>query len=469
MIARIIFALAALIAACTASVAQTGGGFPVNPSGPVASSPSYLPPGANICPVGDSITYQDETETGTYAGTNYVADNAAGIGYWTQALTRGRVVYRPSQNYGVNGDTAAGVISRLPTILAGNCQIYTLMIGWNDINNGGTSLATIEANYTTIVKALIATGDPLIVITTFQGTLTGANALIQANLNSFILTLPQHYHNLYVADTREAYLVQTDTTPVANSGLAEPDGIHLVPAGGYVVYSAVAQIIEGLIPQTPPDPTVGRYEPYDATNNPYGNVLADSPFSGSGGAASGCATGTVVAGWTAASYTTTGNLSLAVCTASVVTGSDGRVWQQIKFTGTATGDSASLFYFQQTYTNVFTAGETVRASCPVQIDNGFSNMGAPAVIVYFTDNGVPTEMIGGDAGYYPLGYPISPDPFINPATTTEITISTPPYTIQGTISGTPTFQFAWYFQNASSLTIAGTFRVGDCALKQVHP
>jgi hypothetical protein len=108
------------------------------------------------------------------------------------------------------------------------------------------------------------------------------------------------------------------------------DGSHFTPKGAYYAGLAVKELLEALVPPSPPF-VLTRDDVYDATYNTRGDWLTNALFQGTGGTKTGTApaTGTVADGWILQHISGAGG-----CVASLVARTDvpGGYWQQLVFT-----------------------------------------------------------------------------------------------------------------------------------------
>ena len=279
------------------------------------------------CGVGDSITKRvlDSSATTIYFGiTGYMT--------WANILLGGRL--RIIANKGVSGDKINNVIARLTDILSTNADIYTVMLGINDVTNDADTIDNNIAGLQYIYETLLSTGSLLHVCTVLPSTVINTNARKRKwhLLNAFIRGYAYATRGVLLSDTAAAWTDPATTNPA--SGMAS-DGTHPSPLGATQLGRCIYETFNAFLP-------VSHYT--WAINNDFGNLVYNGMMngnnaSGTNGFVLGTGiTGTGPDGWrTLRSGTGTG-------VASKVARTDWRqgAWARMALTAAADNDSAQF-------------------------------------------------------------------------------------------------------------------------------
>lgn len=270
----------------------------------------------------------------TLQSTAWCADNSPL--FWLQSWTGGAL--KLVRLAGNNGDTSSGMLARWKADIDSApphdcCLIQT---GYNDFVKAGLTAEQVMTNVAEMIRR--STGKLIIVESAMPWTTGGTTAnraqAIRYNrlLRNYIAGLP----SVRFADSAK-YMVDpvaaTKFSPLA--GMLQADGIHPSPKAAYLRAKA---IYEAALYDWP---KVSRYVSCSGDN--YGadanniNILDAAPWTTSGGALAGGATGTVAAG---IAVTNTGGGTVV---ASVVSRSDGVGYdQQAIFMPSANNDSVTI-------------------------------------------------------------------------------------------------------------------------------
>ncbi|HZX69753.1 MAG TPA: SGNH/GDSL hydrolase family protein [Rhodanobacter sp.] len=436
-------------------------------------SPPYAfgsPPGNILCVLGDSIYAQGySASNGTAFAVTTNLESPRGPGFWATFLTHGAVISGSEHNYAVPGYTTDNVIATsLPLILADPaCSVYLMLNAVYNGLNAGTTAAHEEANMLQIVQELRAKGHPVILQANFVGGLTSTKLQYQLATNYYAKTVLGGLSGVYYFDSTRDSWQQQGATPTALSGYTY-DGLHPELLGAYPAYKQLGPILNLLFPPAP-EPANGIWNVYDSTNNIHGNLIAaNSPLTGTGGTTTGtCVSGNVATGWTIlATGGGSQDLSSATCAGSIVT-KLGKVFQQIAISGTATGDYHTFVSFYVPVTGMV-AGQSYRAACTVEQNAPVTNMGGLSLNLWVFDGTNKVQAGMGEDSYFG-GTNLGPEPSYSPDAEidngmfeTDILVIPPGFT-----TSSEQLEFNIFFQNASSLTVAETVRIGNCAVWQL--
>ncbi len=136
-------------------------------------------------------------------------------------------------NRGIYGDTTAGVIARLDSILATKAEKAFIMVGLNDLSRG-LSVPEVYANYEKIVMSLKENGiSPYI-----QSTILGGER--KADVNLKLVELNQSLQKL--ASESEDFIFIDLNSRLTKNGILDPrfskDQVHL-NGDGYAVWQEI--------------------------------------------------------------------------------------------------------------------------------------------------------------------------------------------------------------------------------------
>lgn len=168
-------------------------------------------------------------------GDSYFASYAGFFGL-ANAQAASRLL--PVLNAGVGGDTTTQVLARIAAVPAVSPQLVVLDAGKNDIA-AGTSAATVEANITSILNALLAAGAKVVVDTQPPTTSMNSAALTQlAALNTWIKALSTTH--VWPADTGNTL---TTGDGVTQNAALFVDGVHPTAAGRQAMANVLAPVL----------------------------------------------------------------------------------------------------------------------------------------------------------------------------------------------------------------------------------
>ena len=304
------------------------------PNGATFPLQSYSLP--NLAIVGDSRAAQAFTDTGTGGLHNYQR-KPNGFGSWVDFLTQQRIAVSKDYCKAVSSSLVSEVAGQLAQVfaLSPSPSHVAILTGTNTFA-AGTSAATAWAQLVPNIAACISRGiQPIIIFDLPRqlSTWTAANARQSFQFNQIVRSNAGLYGALVVDPTQ--YLADSANSngdPLSNYYY---DGIHPATMGGYYIGKAIADLISPLLP-APIAGFASNGDTYNATDNPYGNILQNGLFTGTAGtntSSGGAASGTVASLWNNRTLTGTGT-----SVASIVARSDGKPgnWQQLVLTSTGT-------------------------------------------------------------------------------------------------------------------------------------
>ena len=215
-------------------------------------------------------------------------------------------------NGGVIGDKTADMLARLPNVVASDADAVTVMGGTNDIL-GSVSLATIQANLSTMYETIVAAGKIVLAMEVLPASQYGSAQLLKlAQLNAWIGEYARTHPGVLVVPFYSE--LANPANGSANTDLLRLESgnyLHLRAGGAMRIARRVWDVLKTIVP--PFDPALGfNGHPLNAIGN--GLMLGD---------VSGVATGWAVS-----------TPDSAVYTVSKVARTDGRPgeWQRISVT-----------------------------------------------------------------------------------------------------------------------------------------
>lgn len=272
--------------------------------------------------------------------------------------------------YGMGGVASYELVNAVWQFKQLPADVFVISVGTNDVNNvsSATQITTFKTSMTSMFTELLAAGKFLIVcsIPIRNANTTNQRKALHA-MNRWLEDQCFASPSMYFAD------ITTPITDTANgnwrSGYSS-DNIHPINAGADAMGKAVADVI-GLMPLTGPYMS-GYDDVYDATYNPYGNILSTAGMAvmnGTSGTAGTGASGSFATGWTCNRFSG----SAMTLTGSKVARTDGVPgdWQQIAFASAAANE------FGQIYTSAamaVTAGVAYEFYFEVQIPSAATGL-----------------------------------------------------------------------------------------------
>jgi len=319
---------------------------------------------------------------------------------WEPSGTPGATRYFQGLNFGVSGQTATEIVARLEYISANYANAFDIIIvdgGTNDVSSGDA--AAIQTLRETICDFFLAMGKIVILLPILaRGTGSWASGSVSRKTANFINSKTRRYartkKNLFIWDWNQQWIDNStaDGTPYAASTI---DDIHFNVKGGDDLGYDLWQFLSTILP--PATPKVWSQDDlYDATSNPEGNVLANPFCLGTSGANGTGSSGSVATGM----RSERGSGSACSVVASKEARADNRgEWQVLEYV--IVGTTEELFYFRTSTadTTHAHAGQWVRASCEVEIND---TDGLTGVSMYLKDqNGTSGLLSYGLEAYDP--------------------------------------------------------------------
>lgn len=269
-------------------------------------------------------------------------------------------------NAGVSGQTFANIEARKAYLTTLACDIIVIDDGTNDMTN--FSATVIQAAREALADYYLSFGKIVIFLPILaRGTSSWASGGTARKRANYINRMTREYcnkkRNCFLFDWNASWVDMTQATDtIMKSGYSDDD-IHFVPKGAYFVGKAFAAFLATILPAAQPR-VWSQDDKYDATDNPFGNLLANPFLAGTGGA---LGTGASGASGVADGMRVERNSGASTVLCEKETRSDGRGFYQ-KMTFTLSGSAVDVFYFRTGTANTAhnaSAGEWMVASCKV--------------------------------------------------------------------------------------------------------
>lgn len=398
-------------------------------SGAFAISPT-------IAGLGDSITANN-------GGGN---KNAIGFLDWAAVLSRQRVSFDASLNFGVAGQTSAQILARVGAVVSAAPTFCTVLAGTNDTSlTAAQTIANLDAIYAALQQAgIIVIAIPI----TPRSTGTTAQRLHMVQVNDWIRRRRFTLKNLHVLDATQIY-GDSAWTPRANYA---SDGLHPTVLGAYRIGKALAALITTLIPCEPAI-AVNSLDIFDATDNPRGNLASNGILSGTAG--------TFPAGFTGAladnTFVNTNTLLGSSVVLSKSTLADGRVAQRVQWSGSFTGGTATF----QLATNVASASTKVLTGDKVE---AWVEIEAAAGAAAHVELALYTVWAAGNNTALELQHTSADAP---PDEAWSGILRTPAFVMPD--AATTISLIVQFFSYGTSGTVAGDFKIGPGKICKVLP
>lgn len=360
-------------------------------------------------------------------------------------------------NAGVSGQTLAQIINRVPMLYTQyNPQLVVLDAGTNDM--GPLSKEAIHAGRTWIVEYFTSRGVPVVLLPILsRGTGSWASGSAERKKAAWVNARSRAYaqaeNGVYFYDWNRKWVDFSSADGVPRSGFA-PDDIHFSTPSGVAVGEDFALFMQSILPE--PSPRVwSPGDKFDATHNPFGNLLTNPFCTGTGGTPGTGTTGSISTGMR---VEVSSGAATVACTKE--TRADGRGDYQVM---TVTpGATASLIYFRTSTADTahsFAAGTWVQAS--IAVDIGSFN-GWEGVSLYLKDNAA-----AGDLAYGMETYDAGSGLVKLPVRVMNGVIETPPIQIA---AGSTTLRWRLEVRVGSTgggASGTGVLKAGEVELRQV--
>lgn len=253
--------------------------------------------------------------------------NGNGFAAWQRRRLFGQMDFNKANNFAVGNYSTQDVIDHTLTPCANSSAGSVLiLVGINDIDDPGATLAQTNANLDTIVSTLHAAGKVVFIVDELPtNDVAGSpTAIYHVGIRDHIrATFNRPDLNEYVLPGWNSIAVTPNSLDAVPGSYPDDDSPHPTSVAGNSIADASVPIMSPVLP------TVDLY------NRP--GLLAGGNLTTSGGSLTGGATGTAASGWTV-------NINGGAGTAAVcsVVAEDGLNWQQVAVSG-GTGSDVTAF------------------------------------------------------------------------------------------------------------------------------
>lgn len=436
----------------------------------IRSDVAVIPPSIDLIGFGDSRIRASWDIAGGIIGNQRPKD----ILSWICALSYQTFRYRFANNFGVSGDTTAGMLLRIDTVIASPARVVVMMAGVNDFTSA-TDINTIE-NYKLLYARLQAAGKQVIhLMETGVGTVAASIGIggSAAAGNGPLTTAQQKkqqraidwLHNeapkygVIVIDASAKVIDPALTTYAPAPGMSD-DGLHLTPRAAHAI---AAEFVRRVLPLRVLGDVRSYYnaKSYDAVLVPYGNLLPNPRLAGTGGTFPGMDAGSVVADNRALTMNNSAGLTTMLASKAVDT--DGWPLQRIVLAGTPSATpsldlrvNGSTTVTTGLYSGDLAPGDKVQMIQQVSVPAGMEGVRAikPLLRVNYGAGDVDTAMWS----------PISGQGFM-PNVAWDGLLASEPIPIQaGTIAS---LSFRTYEDLQTGAVVASTLNLGATELRKV--
>lgn len=259
----------------------------------------------------------------------------------------------PGHNAGVAGDETYEMIARFDAnITPQKPDILFIIGGTNDIAQNKTK-PTIIANLKELIDRSLSIGCKQVVLLSIPpriaGGWSGPQESIRTGVNAAMKTYMQSFGERTKFIDQDPVLLIGGTGSAADPTLLQSDGIHYSPYGAYKVAS---QLLVPMWQAYSGQPRIlrGIPEAYNVTTVPYGNLLANPGYTGTGGSKGAGITGTTPDNWHAARDIGSTVTGVAAITSSADWNGDTANFIQMTYTANGAGAAGELLAVRPTAT-----------------------------------------------------------------------------------------------------------------------
>ena len=323
---------------------------------------------------------------------NQTGNSKNNWGYITRFLRKCGGVVRYLGSSGVSGEDSISQVSRLPAVistLVEKPKFFVLQVGGNDIQTG-TPISTVISNITTMFNLVQSAGMiPVLYTPPPKSSYTASEIVRYGAIGEHMRYLFRRNPNSRLADVARFTLDTTTTTYTVISGLQAADNTHLNARGtenaALALYEALYNDIVGL-KYSAAIPVVSQY---DATNNPYGSLVANPFLTGTTGTGGAWVTsGSVPTGFTVTRSAGSGTVAISTVARTDRPGN----WTRFTFT-MAAGDNFVI----TSRPSVGMTTEPLYGVAETRVDRSGTNGNLARMAFRLRDNGATTTIWDGQA------------------------------------------------------------------------
>jgi lysophospholipase L1-like esterase len=279
--------------------------------------------GVRVAMIGDSITAAH-----VFAQNGYSNYGLRGFWHWANLYSGQKWALDPALIKGVSGNTTTQMLARYQGDVAANYASFDILSiegGTNDFPTGGITPSTTIPNITTMAGMALAAGKKVVIFPILpRSDYTGLSAPNQITAKNYVGQINTRLRAYALATPGVTFIdcyrdLAVPTTDVPATGVLY-DGIHPSTDGARLIGRRINDTLGPLTPR-PPVWSQGALDLYNATENPYGNLMVAPQLTGTGGSLGGNATGSMATGWFY--FKSAGTHTSAEVTASKVAASSG--------------------------------------------------------------------------------------------------------------------------------------------------
>lgn len=400
------------------------------------------------------------------------------------------VVIGGSGNFGVPGESTAGLLARIGDLTASNASSFVLETGANDRNLSITPAQTIT-NLQSIWGDLTGAGKTVFdhvegpvqpsgcpsgcVFNTNQ-----AKEIAQTNTfrKNWVRTVQSEAGGtappVFSFDSTAGETDATSAVGAPLPGMRDTFGVHPTTQAGIIDALKLIEIYKKIYGLTPGVHTSSQIDMFDATYNPTG-WLNQNPFMlSSGGYNPSPCTGTLAANW---AFNRDSGTATTSCSLAVSARTDGYTGNQQVFTVSAgSGDTQEFYslYDDDTPANYnIAAGDVIQGWCDVDASNTHNLNWMEFDIVPFT-TGYASQVFNLNDGDNYLSNDHYPDVGqLGALDGHPMTWRTMPYTVPSgaTFASIAIFRIAMHIgfdASGGSGSAGGTFKITNCGVRKVQ-
>ena len=246
---------------------------------------------------------------------NQTGNSKNNWGYITRFLRKCGGAVRYLGSSGVSGEDSIDQLARLPAVIAALTEkpkFFVLQIGGNDIQTA-TALSTVLSNITTMFSLVQSAGMiPVLYTPPPKSTYTASEIIRFGAICEHMRWLFRKTPNSRLADVARFTLDTTTTTYTVISGLQAADNTHLNARGAENAAMALYEALANDVASMKYSAAIPVVSQYDATNNPYGSLVANPFLTGTTGTGGAWVTaGSVPTGFTVTRSAGTGTVAIS--------------------------------------------------------------------------------------------------------------------------------------------------------------
>lgn len=431
-----------------------GGHVVVMAKDAVRYGPKTVPVNNRVALLGDSIT-----SSGIYNDADNLRDTARGMGFWLPTLTRQAFQTDQSLNFGVSGDTAAGALSRVQSVIDSGAGTCVVLIGTNDL---GSPIEAVKGHLASIYKRLTDANILTIAMPLLPRTAPSTEAYgWMASLNRWIREQERVFPNLRVIDASPLFGDPYSLQNSPRQGFTY-DGLHPMAIGARYMTQPVADYLLTL--RKPLGRRVFTVTDHYWPGTNEGGYLNQNPMmAGVDGTVGAGITGQLANDWAISLSAGGGDLSaFSVEVSKSTNAATGLVAQKITYSGNLIGGWQTIIGmndFGLTYQEHLKPGDKVIFEVDIDVPGGLPGVSGIVPFLMIEQGGVWKS---AHAGFTWVSDDWTVDGFRG-------VLRTPPMTLTHALAaGENARADIWiYFKQAEFTGLAASFEIISAAVRKV--